>query len=195
VNKKTFIILALASYTSLWTNPSYAQQTPIQFKGEVSPECAFLMFNNIPLAANSNSDPSTPAPVLVVNNEPINPVSIGNEKSIYESIVASNQQPTIKFKLNGNRGSLTTICNTSSTLSVSIDQVASNLGNSHPKIRFAAGGTGIYRQADLDTNYRETATFNSQVGTSAMGDTALVEVNLPESNTNSIIVHASLTAQ
>jgi hypothetical protein len=194
VNKKNLIVLTLASCTTLVADPSYAQPDQLQFRGQVLPECSFLMFNDIPIATNS-PDTSISEPVLVSNNQPVESISIGTEKLIYESIVASNLQPKIKFRLIGNHGSLTTICNTSSTLSVSIDKVASDLGDANPKIRFAAGGTGIYRQAYSDTNYTETATFNSQGVTSATGDTALVEVNLPDTNTNSIIVHASLTAQ
>jgi hypothetical protein len=152
---KHLIILALASCTSLWAIPSYAeQQSQISFTGQVLPQCSFSMVNNSPTSGN----------------------------------IAS-------FALLANRGSMTTVCNTSSTLSVSIDRDASSISNLDPKIRFAAGGTGIYTQAHQGSNYQEIATFSSQEVTSAIGDTAEVEVNLPDASPNSIVVYASLTPQ
>jgi hypothetical protein len=113
-----------------------------------------------------------------------------------------------RILLRGNRGSISTICNTGSTLSVSIDRAASKFdGDSQDrdlKIRFAAGGTGIYVNAHQDRNYRETAIFRSQRVTSAQGDTAQFEVKSsdrdrrvdpPTQNDNQIFVYASLTPQ
>lgn len=196
------IILTLASSTILCAPPSQAnEQSKMTITGTVLPQCSFIMLNNIPSInsslAKSIDSPEIPLdPTLVSNNKPKSETtSIGTEKSIYESILVSNHQPIVKFQLIGNHGALTTICNTSSTLSVSIDKAASQMNNSDVKIRFAIGGTGIYEQAHQDNKYQETITFNSNGVTSATGDTALVEVNLPETNTNPIFVYASLTAQ
>lgn len=194
-----FIILALTSYnTTLYAHPSQAnEQGKMTISGTVLPQCSFVMLNNIP-SINSNlaelidSQKLPTDPILVSNPAS---TSIVTEKSIYESILVSNHQPIVKFQLIGNHGALTTICNTSSTLSVSIDKAATQINNSDVKIRFAIGGTGIYEQAHQDNKYQETIIFNSHGVTSATGDTALVEVNLPETNTNPIFVYASLTAQ
>jgi hypothetical protein len=119
-----------------------------------------------------------------------------------------------RFTLQGNRGSISTVCNTGSTLSVSIDRSASADDDSETrdlKIRFAAGGTGIYTNAHQGSKYQSTAIFRSQQVTSAIGDTAQFEVNLPSSsskssdrdrysnpvdrNKNLIVVYASLAPQ
>ncbi len=100
-----------------------------------------------------------------------------------------------KFAVVGNHGSITTICNTASTLSVNVDKVASGINNSDPKIRFATGGTGIYTHAHQGSDYQQTAIFNSQTVTSAIGDTAKIEVDLPNATINTVIVYASLTPQ
>ena len=99
------------------------------------------------------------------------------------------------FALVGNHGSITTVCNTSSSLSVTVDKAASGITNSNPKIRFASGGTGIYTHANQGIDYQPTAIFNSQSSTSSIGDTAKIEVNLPNVNLNPVIVYASLTPQ
>jgi hypothetical protein len=99
------------------------------------------------------------------------------------------------FALVSNRGSITTVCNTSSRLSVTVDKVASGLNNSNPKIRFATGGTGIYTHAHQGSNYQSTAIFNSQGTTRAIGDTAKIQVDVPNTNPNPVIVYASLTPQ
>jgi hypothetical protein len=93
----------------------------------------------------------------------------------------------------GNNGSITTLCNTGSSLSVTVDKAASGLNNSDPKIRFASGGTGIYTHAHQGIDYQSTATFNSHDMTSSIGDTAKIEVDVPNANPNPVIVYASLT--
>jgi hypothetical protein len=99
------------------------------------------------------------------------------------------------FALVGNHGSITTLCNTGSSLSVTVDQAASGLINSDPKIRFASGGTGIYTHANQGIDYQTTAIFNSHNMTSSIGDTANIEVDLPNTPLNPVIVYASLTPQ
>jgi hypothetical protein len=99
------------------------------------------------------------------------------------------------FALSGNNGSITTVCNTGSSLSVTVDKVASGLSNSNPKIRFASGGTGIYTHAHQGIDYQSTATFNSHNITSSIGDTAKIEVNLPNTNLSPVVVYASLAPQ
>ncbi len=99
------------------------------------------------------------------------------------------------FALLGNRGSITTVCNTGSSLSVTIDKAASGLSNSDPKIRFASGGTGIYAHVNQGIDYQPTAIFNSHNITSSIGDTAKIEVNVPATNLNPVIVYVSLTPQ
>lgn len=180
--------------------PSYAQQqSPIKFGGQIVPKCSFSMLNNIPIDINSNvaesidNSGSKTDPILVNNNQPpSSPTLIGDEKLLYESLVAINNQQIVRFGLTGNHGSLTTICNTTSTLSVTVDQTQSRTNNL--KIRFT-GGTGIYQEAGQDRTYRATAIFNSQGVTRSIGDTALVEVDLPTGTPESIFVNASLTAQ
>ena len=108
---------------------------------------------------------------------------------------ASASGSSATFALVGNHGSITTVCNTSSRLSVTVDQVASGINKSNTKIRFAPGGTGIYARAHQGSNYQSTAIFNSQVTTSASGDTAKIQVNLPNVNINPVIVYASITPQ
>jgi hypothetical protein len=99
------------------------------------------------------------------------------------------------FALIGNHGSITTVCNTGSSLSVTVDKDASGLNNSNPKIRFASGGTGIYTHANQGVDYQPTAIFNSHNLTSSIGDTAKIEVDVPNANLNPVIVYASLTPQ
>lgn len=99
------------------------------------------------------------------------------------------------FALVGNHGSITTVCNTGSSLSVTVDQAAIRLSNSNPKIRFTSGGTGIYTHAHQGIDYQSTATFNSHNITSPIGDTAKIEVDLPNVNPSPVIVYASLTPQ
>jgi hypothetical protein len=204
VNKQYPIILALTIAINLAIAPSNAQQRPIDFKGRVSPQCSFAMVNDIPVNTDSNLAVTVgkdgtitfPEPALVTNLNPITaPTQIGNLKPIYDSTIAANDQSIVRFPLVANRGSITTICNTSSTLSVSIDRTATTPPNGDAKIRFASGGTGIYRSADQDREYRETVTFNSQDVTSTIGDTAIVESNIPAPSPNSIVVSASITAQ
>lgn len=204
MNKQYSIILALTIATSLVAAPSHAQQSPIDFKGRVSPQCSFSMANDSPIdsqrnsAAVVNKDGSITFidPTLVTNSQPISEAtSIGNLKSIYDSTTAANDSSIVRFPLIGNRGSMTTICNTSSTLSVTIDRTATTSPTGDAKIRFADGGTGIYRYANRDPEYRENITFNSQDVTSTLGDTAIVETNISDPSPNSIVVYASLTAQ
>jgi hypothetical protein len=105
-----------------------------------------------------------------------------------------------RFTLAGNNGSITSVCNTASTLSITVDKAASFIALSpneatelqNAKIRFT-GGNGIY--ANAQTPYQETASFNSQNITSANGDTANLEVDILAPRANSIVVYASLTAQ
>jgi hypothetical protein len=104
-------------------------------------------------------------------------------------------QCSATFALSGNNGSITTVCNTGSSLSVTVDKVASGLSNSNPKIRFASGGTGIYTHAHQGIDYQSTATFNSHNITSSIGDTAKIEVNLPNTNLSPVVVYASLAPQ
>jgi hypothetical protein len=97
-----------------------------------------------------------------------------------------------RFTLANNNGSITSVCNTPSTLSITIDKAASPPELQSAKIRFT-GGSGIY--ANAQTPYQETASFNSQNITSASGDTANLEVDILAPRANSIVVYASLTAQ
>ena len=113
--------------------------------------------------------------------------------SMLNNTPASGSSAT--FALVGNHGSITTVCNTGSRLSVTVDKVASGLNNSNPKIRFVTGGTGIYTHAHQGIDYQSTAIFNSQGTTSAIGDTAKIEVDVPNANLNPVIVYASLTPQ
>lgn len=101
------------------------------------------------------------------------------------------------FKLIGNQGAITTVCNTSSILSVTIDKNASLLTDPNTKIRFATGGTGIYAGAGLNSNYQDTASYSTNGVTSAIGDTAQIETNssAPSHLTDLIVVYASLTPQ
>jgi hypothetical protein len=100
--------------------------------------------------------------------------------------------------LKGNRGSISTICNTGSTLSVSIDRAdLTDSETRNAKIRFAAGGTGIYANANRDTRYRDTIRFSTNGVTRAIGDTAQIEVNVTDCRQHlpEIVVFASLTPQ
>jgi hypothetical protein len=97
-----------------------------------------------------------------------------------------------RFTLIGNQGSITSLCNTASTLSVTVDKAASPIELQNAKIRFT-GGNGIY--ANANSPYQDTATFNSQQTTSAIGDTANIEVDTVAPRANAIVVYASLTAQ
>jgi hypothetical protein len=120
------------------------------------------------------------------------------------SFVSFNNTPATgnsgRFTLASNNGSITSVCNTPSTLSITIDKAASLIvGDASAaielqaaKIRFT-GGSGIY--ANAQTPYQETASFNSQNITSANGDTANLEVDILAPRANSIVVYASLTAQ
>ena len=99
------------------------------------------------------------------------------------------------FALVNNSGSITTVCNTGSRLSVTVDKAASGLSNSNPKIRFTNGGTGIYTHAHQGIDYQATAIFSSNNITSSIGDTAKIEVDVPNVNPNPVIVYASLTPQ
>jgi hypothetical protein len=204
VNKQYPIILALTIATNLIVAPSDAQQRPIDFKGRVSPQCSFAMVNDIPINTDRNLAVivdkdgviTFPEAIPVANPKLITePTQIGNPKPIYDSTIAANDQSIVRFPLIGNRGSVTTICNTNSTLSVTVERTATTPPTSDAKIRFADGGTGIYRYANKDPEYRETLTFNSQDVTSTIGDTAIVESNIPDPSPNSIVVYASLTAQ
>lgn len=114
------------------------------------------------------------------------------------AIVMTNGSPTAgnntTFELIGNRGAITTVCNTSSTLSVTIDN-ASLLTHPNTKIRFAIGGTGIYAGASSNSNYQDTASYSTNGVTSAIGDTAQIETNSSAISpiADSIVVYASLT--
>lgn len=108
---------------------------------------------------------------------------------------ASASGSSATFALVGNIGSITTVCNTGSRLSVTVDKVASGLSNSNPKIRFATGGTGIYAHAHQGIDDRATAIFNSHNITSLIGDTARIEVDVPNANLNPVVVYASLAPQ
>lgn len=101
------------------------------------------------------------------------------------------------FTLVGNQGAITTVCNTSSTLSVTIDKTASILTDPNTRIRFAAGGTGIYADASLNSNYQDTAIHSTNGVTSAIGDTAQIETNssATQNPADLIVVYASLTPQ
>jgi hypothetical protein len=115
------------------------------------------------------------------------------------SIVMINDRPNStnnpRFVLLNNRGSITTLCNTGSTLTVNVDRT--DRDSEDAKIRFAAGGTGIYASADRSSRYRETAKFSTNGVTSALGDTAQIEVDsaAPTKTLKSIVVYASLTPQ
>jgi hypothetical protein len=113
--------------------------------------------------------------------------------SMLNNTPASGSSAT--FALLGNRGSITTVCNTGSRLSVTVDKAASGITNSNPKIRFANGGTGIYTHANQGIDYQSTAIFNSNNSTRSIGDTAKIEVDLPTANLSPVIVYASLTPQ
>jgi hypothetical protein len=112
------------------------------------------------------------------------------------SFISFNNTPATgsdgSFTLLGNNGSITSVCNAPSTLSITIDKAASPPELYTAKIRFT-GGSGIYTSAN--TPYQETASFNSQNITSANGDTANLEVDILAPRANSIVVYASLTAQ
>jgi hypothetical protein len=112
------------------------------------------------------------------NNTPVNGQNVNN----------------VSVELVGNSGSISTLCNTPSTLSVTIDTTASTIDNpANAKIRFTAGGTGVYTNAHQGSNYTGTATFTTQGITSAAGDTANVQVNtIPQPN-QKIVVGASIT--
>ena len=101
------------------------------------------------------------------------------------------------FTLTGNRGAITTVCNTNSTLSVTIDKTASTLTDPNTKIRFAAGGTGIYAGASLNSHYQDTVSYSSNGVTNAIGDTAQIETNssATQNPADLIVVYASLTPQ
>jgi hypothetical protein len=100
----------------------------------------------------------------------------------------------------GNRGSVTSVCNTASTLSITVDKAASPISHregfanelQNAKIRFT-GGTGIY--ANASSSYQDTASFSSQQTTTAAGDTAQLEVDTVAPRAYSIVVYASLTPQ
>jgi hypothetical protein len=117
----------------------------------------------------------------------------------YCSIVMVNDRPNggknPRLVLRSNRGSITTLCNTTSTLSVSVDRT--DRDSEDAKIRFAAGGTGIYTNADRFSRYRATIKFSTNAATSALGDTAQIEVDpaAPTKTLKSIVVYASLTPQ
>jgi putative intracellular protease/amidase len=113
------------------------------------------------------------------------------------AFIAANNTPVngknVSVELVGNTGSISTVCNTPSTLSVTIDKTASTIDNPNAEIRFAPGGTGVYTNAHQNSNYAETATFRNQGSTSATGDTANVEVNTTPQPNQKIVVGASLT--
>jgi hypothetical protein len=96
------------------------------------------------------------------------------------------------FTLLNNTGSITSVCNTGSTLSITVDKAASPPELQNAKIRFT-GGNGIY--ANANSPYQDTANFNSQQTTSAIGDTVNLEVDTVAPRANSIVIYASLTAQ
>lgn len=97
-----------------------------------------------------------------------------------------------RFTLVGNTGSITSACNTASTLSITVDKAASPIELQNAKIRFT-GGTGIY--ANTSSSYQDTASFSSQQTTTAAGDTAQLEVDTLAPRANSIVIYASLTPQ
>jgi hypothetical protein len=107
------------------------------------------------------------------------------------AILMVNERPNSidnpRFSLIGDRGSITTLCNTSSTLSISVDRTVQLA-----KIRFAVGGTGIYANADRHSSYAATIKFSTNAVTSAIGDTAQIEVD-STTRDKSIVVYASLT--
>ncbi len=115
------------------------------------------------------------------------------------AFTAANNTPVtgqnVTFELSGNTGSISTVCNTPSTLSVTIDKTASTIDNpNNAEIRFAPGGTGVYTNAHQGSNYTTgTATFTTQGITSAAGDTANVEVNTSPLPNQKIVVGASIT--
>jgi hypothetical protein len=113
------------------------------------------------------------------------------------SFIATNNTPVsdryVSFELSGNSGSVSTFCNTPSTLSATIDKNASTITDPNAQIRFAVGGTGVYTNAHQNSNYAETATFRSQGTTSAAGDTANIQVNATPEPNQKIVVGASLT--
>lgn len=113
------------------------------------------------------------------------------------AFIAANNTPVngqnISVELVGNSGSISAVCNTPSTLSVTIDKTASTIDNPNAKIRFAPGGTGVYTNAHQDSNYAETATFRTQGSTNATGSTVNVEVNTTPQPNQKIVVGASLT--
>lgn len=112
------------------------------------------------------------------------------------AFVSFNSTPAFgnsgRFTLVNNSGSITSICNAPSSLSVTVDKAASSIELQTAKIRFT-GGSGIY--ANAQTPYQEIANFHSQNITSANGDTANLDVDIPAPYANSIVVYASLTAQ
>jgi hypothetical protein len=118
------------------------------------------------------------------------------EVSAVCSIVQLDNAPTSngngRFTLSNNQGSVTTLCNTASTLSITVDKDASPIELQNAKIRFT-GGTGIY--ANASSSYQDTASFSSQQTTTAAGDTAQLEVDTVAPRAYSIVVYASLTPQ
>jgi hypothetical protein len=176
---KNLIIIVVATCASFWTTPSHAkEQSQLILKEEsqlIFKEENKSIFNEqSQLTFTGTVSPQCSFSML--NNTPAS----GGSTS---------------FALLGNHGSITTVCNTASTLSVTIDKAASGINNSDPQIRFATGGTGIYTHAHQGSSYQPTAIFNSQSITSAIGDTAKIEVDLPAVNINPVIVYASLTPQ
>jgi hypothetical protein len=107
----------------------------------------------------------------------------------FDNVAASSNG---RFTLVGNNGSITSVCNTASTLSITVDKAASPIELQNAKIRFT-GGTGIY--ANASSSYQDTASFSSQQTTTAAGDTAQLEVDTVAPRAYSIVVYASLTPQ
>lgn len=127
-------------------------------------------------------------------------ISFSGQVSPQCAIVMTDGSPTsnnASVRLVGNRGAITTVCNTGSTLSVSIDRNASLLTNPNTKIRFAAGGTGIYASAGSNSNYQDTVSYSTDGVTGAIGDTAQIETNSSVTShlADLIVVYASLTPQ
>lgn len=126
------------------------------------------------------------------------PISFSGQVLPMCAFTAANNTPvtgqTVTFEISGNTGSISTVCNTPSTLSVTVDKAASTIDNpNNAEIRFRAGGTGVYTNAHQGSNYAQTATFSTQGITSAAGDSANLEVNTTPLPNQKIVVGASIT--
>jgi hypothetical protein len=129
------------------------------------------------------------------NSQSVQAIFIGRVPEACSIVRLNNTETNTnndRFTLTGNQGSITSLCNTASTLTVTVDKAASPPELQNAKIRFI-GGNGIYTNAN--GSYQDTANFSSQQTTSAIGDTANIEVDTIAPRANSIVVYASLTAQ